>query len=1314
MGTDPPIRIISDDDLVYQAGLYGWPGSGTVGDPYVISGQRINGSMRNQCISVSNVGLYLAIRDNVLFGTSRDEVTPRPGPISAIRLAYSSHVYVEHNVISDQEGDTHGIHLDTCPAVISNNSLANLTRGITGRLSRTHVVNNSLETEWTGIGLSDSDDAYVAGNRLVQNSTFEFNQGIDVESCEGLTVVDNELVGFVDGMTVERSSLLVRGNTITGCERGMMMTWSFYSAVADNVINCSHEGIRINECHDFNLSGNSLLGCGIHLPVDDRGGTAGTHTIDLTNTVNGLPVLFRTDVDGIQLDEGYGQVIMFHCSDVTLDNATMSPGFIGILAGDTEDVMMSHVVWRSAYDGLISVWNASNWSLLDCSLENVDMFVEGDGNQDSRNWSIAGNWMVNVTLDTYYMVGSAVLDNTFVNVDGTALDISSSQYNTIEGNVLTTKSPGFGDTGMTVVGTRFTRIANNSLAGAGFLLEWAFGRPMDYDFHDNTLNGRPVLLRSGTTGDSISGDYSQVILDGCVDAHVRGLDLSNSSIGIQMRTCQGTVVDDCRFSVMASYGVYSTNSEETTISNCTFVDCHTAIFYGGGERVLIDGNWMEGCEGDCIYVFADYVDILYNVILDVGDRGIILTYCDEVTVVGNYVGNCTLWAVYASYTADIHHNTFVDNAMGSVAKGEGQVYDPQGTITWDDGEEGNYWSDYRTRYPLAVNDGITWYTPYEVLGANEPVDRHPLVEPTVDPFPPVAMAHGDITVWEGEPFELNGSLSSDNLGIETYLWTLDDGSNIPRNYFGEVVSVRIDHPSEWLATLVVEDRHGNSGWTRFNVTVLENRPPLADAGEDVVVDQHTEVVLDGSGSTDDVGIASWVWTIPHEGGNITLSGETVSSTFDLAGMFTVILTVTDVLGKLDYDLLTVTVLDTEVPVPSMKREIEVVLGENVVLDASGSTDNVGITSYEWSFEYYGTPYILTGPTTHFTFHIPGVYPVTLTLSDAAGNIATAVVNVTVVDMVAPVFDPDTGTMQVSVTTVVVTLDLNWTLWSDDDARFPEVGVFNYSLSKDGETWSTSGQFATITLPGGGTYRATFTAVDASDNAAEHEFDIVVDWAPADAGPPTAHAGDDIEVTLGDRVTLRGTYDPGDLDAVLHEWSGPEGLALDVDEANATFTADRVGEMTFTYRVSDWMGNYGEDTVVVWVVPGTPVVQLVTDLSEVLTADVVVEGTAAGDVDIQRVEYRLDGGNWTAADGAADWSFIIVIEDLGTGEHTLEVRAWDGYSYGTDGPVTFTVRVPDKDGVDDGWPLWPMLVGVAIVVAFVLFLLVVRKDEERNR
>jgi hypothetical protein len=88
----------------------------------------------------------------------------------------------------------------------------------------------------------------------------------------------------------------------------------------------------------------------------------------------------------------------------------------------------------------------------------------------------------------------------------------------------------------------------------------------------------------------------------------------------------------------------------------------------------------------------------------------------------------------------------------------------------------------------------------------------------------------------------------------------------------------------------------------------------------------------------------------------------------------------------------VSFLDAAPPIAKAGQNRSVSQGENVTLDASDSTDSIGIVSYEWDF---GDGTTGTGKTVNHIYEKPGTYKVTLTVKDAAGNYATDSITITV-------------------------------------------------------------------------------------------------------------------------------------------------------------------------------------------------------------------------------------------------------------------------------------------------------------------------------
>jgi len=88
---------------------------------------------------------------------------------------------------------------------------------------------------------------------------------------------------------------------------------------------------------------------------------------------------------------------------------------------------------------------------------------------------------------------------------------------------------------------------------------------------------------------------------------------------------------------------------------------------------------------------------------------------------------------------------------------------------------------------------------------------------------------------------------------------------------------------------------------------------------------------------------------------------------------------------------TPTELDETPPVAAAGQDLTVKVGSTVTFSAAGSTDNVGIVSYEWDF---GDGTTASGVTTSHTYENEGKYNVALTVTDAAGNFNTVTIVIT--------------------------------------------------------------------------------------------------------------------------------------------------------------------------------------------------------------------------------------------------------------------------------------------------------------------------------
>jgi len=135
---------------------------------------------------------------------------------------------------------------------------------------------------------------------------------------------------------------------------------------------------------------------------------------------------------------------------------------------------------------------------------------------------------------------------------------------------------------------------------------------------------------------------------------------------------------------------------------------------------------------------------------------------------------------------------------------------------------------------------------------------------------------------------------SPNGNITSYAWDFKDGSTDT----GKQVDHTFYEKGVYSVTLTVTDSTGAVGAITHNVEAL-NRAPHAEFGVWPHIPQRLiPTEFDASGSYDEDGyIVEWLWSF---GDGATSSGEVVQHTYELAGSYTVRLTVIDDNGKSGY------------------------------------------------------------------------------------------------------------------------------------------------------------------------------------------------------------------------------------------------------------------------------------------------------------------------------------------------------------------------------------------------------------------------------
>ena len=238
--------------------------------------------------------------------------------------------------------------------------------------------------------------------------------------------------------------------------------------------------------------------------------------------------------------------------------------------------------------------------------------------------------------------------------------------------------------------------------------------------------------------------------------------------------------------------------------------------------------------------------------------------------------------------------------------------------------------------------------------------------------------------------DFTGSNSTDDNAIESYSWNFKDGSTAsnanPTHTFSTAGTYAVE--------LTVTDEHGLSDKETVTITVNEpsNEAPVARASANPTSGTAPlEVSFNGSSSTDDHGVTSYSWNF-KDGSSSNNTNPT--HTFTDPGTYTVELTVSDENGLTNKDTVTITVNAPQNSAPNAAASASVTEGDaplQVNFSASNSTDDNGIVSYHWQFPGSSS----SSENASYTFNSPGVYNITLTVTDAAGLSDSDSISITV-------------------------------------------------------------------------------------------------------------------------------------------------------------------------------------------------------------------------------------------------------------------------------------------------------------------------------
>ncbi len=933
------------------------------------------------------------------------------------------------NTTVDRQGNGDGFHIEANWVNVSGFNCA-----------------NARFTDY-GIALDNSNFCKVEANRMVDNGG-----GIYLQNSDNNQIINN----------------ICQDNYY----RGIVLYTSFNNTFRNNTCMENREGIYVSFSSDNILDRNECLSNqydGIELSVSHSNEIIYNNCSD--NGMKGIDI-DRSDNNSLRINDLQGNDVLdidlLYSVDNEFSGNRMASGGFNFYGDrpehwNTHDIGISNLVngrpvayFKNSSNGVIDE-NAGQIILAGC-----DKMVVKDQNISDVSTGIQVGYSNNIVIENnilshnrevgifLYNTSGALTRNNRCDSNGyCGIQLySRSSYNELNNNSCSENSRDGIRIGYYSGNNKITRNNCSSNNDYGINVQNGAGNQVSNNIAYDNYRGISIYNSEGSLirDNLCSSNYHYGI---CLDSLYCRLDNNtcdaNDQAGIYITDNYNNITNNTCMINRNGIRVYGHATGNNITNNSCSSNSESGLLMDGNsdDNVVVNNTFLENLNGITIDYNSDENRLFDNLLIWNAEYGIEIS------------GN--------SHSNLIANNAFIDNNGGGT-----QASDYCWGTEWYRNGSGNYWSDWTE--PDSDYDGIV-DSPYRIHGSVGSLDHFPLVNPQGILFP-IADAGPDLFIDQHETvlFDSSGCLNRDH--IIAYSWNFTH-NGVEESLSGPSPSFIFRIPGTYRVNLTVRNILDQSTWDEVMVTVLDITPPVADAGPDMTADQHETVRFDGTGSSDNVGIANLSWSFIHDDLFHVLYGTNPDFVFHSPGVFPINLRVIDVEGNLDIDEVFVTVYDITPPRAFAGNDRTIRQHDTINLYGDSSRDNVDIVNYTWTYTYDGRNITRYGESVALTFHIPGRYVVKLTVCDARGNSDSDDVAITVEDRIPP--EADAGGD--------VTIDPDNTVIFDASESSDNTGLVNYSwqFEYEGVSVHLTGQTSYFHFEKGGKYVVMLLVTDEHGN-----------------------------------------------------------------------------------------------------------------------------------------------------------------------------------------------------------------------------------------
>lgn len=459
-------------------------------------------------------------------------------------------------------------------------------------------------------------------------------------------------------------------------------------------------------------------------------------------------------------------------------------------------------------------------------------------------------------------------------------------------------------------------------------------------------------------------------------------------------------------------------------------------------------------------------------------------------------------------------------------------------------------------------------------------------------------------------------------------------------------------------------------------------------------------------------------------------GVNVTNIYNEFGTFNVTLEVDDGSTKDNLGNDTVRIDVNTIPEAVIETPGDIIVGESYQFSANGTTDEDGDDlTYRWDFDGDGL-FDQSGFNSSFTYEEEGEFTVTLHVDDDfAVSTAEVIVRPKLPNeepipaivgweegddpIIVPLED-DRGEVELDASASIDpdddsnnngiidgrernNLTFTWDLDAEDDEN--RDGTDDNDFTKRGDT-------VRVPVEDDDILRVRLNATD-ERGVSSYLIILIRGDHPPDVTDLRTNKKSKIYVNSTVDFTSTATdEDSGQTRDLRYHWDFGDGTVRNDTQSTTSYKYTEPGSYEVYSWVTDgYLWSFARSTITVVEFEGLEI--RFPRNGATLKGNVIMRGYVDHILDyrIERVEVRIDGGEWERADNPPDWEYELNTFNLPDGEHELEVRALLDTGVEQTSSVTFTVSntvEQDNSGLIAGIVIFIVVLAVVVVMFFLLF------------